>query len=284
MSTARDDTEVQPHPRPLDPTPETGDARLDAIGRLLAILDRLRSPGGCPWDLEQTVGTMAPSLIEEAHEAVEAIEREDDTGTAEELGDILVVLGLICRIASEDERFDFAAAARHAGDKLVRRHPHVFGDVEITGSEHVLENWEKIKAAERKDEKKDSSALAGVPVTMPVLQRAHRISAKAVSCGFRWADDAGALRKVVEEVEELREVFEAEEEDRDRLESELGDVLLAAAFFGNYVGLDPERATRRALRRFEKRFRHMEEAMGERFRGAPLDELMKAWNEAKENT
>lgn len=282
MSTSTDAPETVP--RPLDSTPETGDARLDALARLLAIVDRLRSPGGCPWDLEQTVNSMAPSMIEESFEALEAIECGSDPDTAEELGDTLMVIVLICRIAGEEGRFDLGDAARSVGDKLIRRHPHVFGDVEVTGSEHVLSNWERIKKQERADKQEDASILAGVPLAMPVLQRAHRISAKAVASGFRWDDSAGALRKVREEVDELVEVFEAKELDRDRLESELGDVLLAAAFFGNYVGLDPERATRRALRRFERRFRHMEGAMGDGFHGAPLDELMAAWRRAKEAT
>ncbi|MEW6072961.1 MAG: nucleoside triphosphate pyrophosphohydrolase [Planctomycetota bacterium] len=270
--------------RPLDPPPATGDERLDALARLLAILDRLRAPGGCPWDREQTVDSMGPSLVEEAHEAQEAIERRDDAGTVEELGDLLVAVGLIGRIASEEGRFDVAAAARAAGDKLIRRHPHVFGDVEVTGSEHVLQNWERIKRDERTAAQEDASALAGVPVALPALQRVQRLSAKAIAAGFRWADDAGALQKVAEEVEELREAFAAGPAGRARLESELGDVLLATAIFATYVGIDPERATRRSLRRFEARFRHMEAAMGERFRGAPLDAMMAAWRAAKEST
>lgn len=269
-------------PRPLDPPPTTGDERLDAIAHLLAIVDRLRAPeDGCPWDLEQTVASMAPSLIEEAYETVEAIEKGDDEGTTEEAGDLLMVIALISRIASEGERFDIGAAARAVGDKLIRRHPHVFGDVEVTGSAHAVANWEKIKEDERRSKNVDASALAGVPLALPALQRAHRICAKAVSAGFRWDDAAGAFAKLREEVGELTEEFETGSPDLRRLEEELGDVLLAGAFLGGYLDIDPERATREALRRFEGRFRRMESGLGERLREAPLAELVAAWEKAK---
>ena len=284
MTTTRSGSDTADGTRPLGPTPATGEPRLDALGRLFAIIDRLRAPGGCPWDREQTIDTMAPGLIEEAYEALEAIEQRNEAGTVEELGDVLNVVGLICRIAADEGRFDIGDAARAAGDKLIRRHPHVFGDAKVTGAEHVLENWERIKQAERATQKTDASALAGVPLALPALQRTHRISKKAISAGFRWDDSAGALRKVAEEVAELTEVFESDGDNQHRLESELGDVLLATAIFGTYLGLDPERATRRALRRFEKRFRHMEASLGDGFRGASLDELMAGWRAAKAQT
>ena len=284
--------------RPLDEPSPTGDARLDALARLIAIVDRLREPGGCPWDREQTVASMAPSLVEEAHEAVEAIDRAEaaargvdgegrpggeraDEGTVEELGDLLMVVVLIARIASEERRFDLAAVARAVGEKLIRRHPHVFGDVEVDGSEVAIRNWERIKQAERREKRGDASALAGVPAALPALQRAERIASKAISAGFRWSDERGALAKLVEEVEELRAQMEAPEPDRERLEEELGDVCLAAAFLGRYLGLDPEKATRAALRRFDARFRIVERALGERLRSAPLEELVAAWRAAK---
>ena len=270
-----------PRPRPLDEPPPSGDPRLDALARLLAIVDRLREPGGCPWDREQTVASMAPSLIEEAFEAVEAIDRTDDESVVEELGDLVMVVTLISRIASEAERFDVGAVARAVADKLIRRHPHVFGDVVVDGSEVAFRNWERIKRAERAAKQGDASALAGVPVALPALQRSDRIAAKAISAGFRWSDEAGAFAKLVEEVEELREQLQAPEPDRERVESELGDVLLAAAFLGSYLKLDPEKAARASLRRFEARFRCMERALGERMGAAPLDELLAAWRAAK---
>ena len=195
--------EPEPGPQPLEEPAVTGDPRLDAVARLLAIVDRLRDPGGCPWDREQTVASMGPSLTEEAFEALEAIDRGDDLGTMEELGDLLLVITLIARIASETHRFDVAALAGAVSEKLVRRHPHVFGDVSVDGTEGVLRNWEEIKRAERSEREADTSALAGVPTALPALQRADRLAAKAISAGFRWSDDAGAFAKLTEEVAEL---------------------------------------------------------------------------------
>lgn len=270
----------KPATRPLEEPRPTGDPRLDAVARVLAIVDRLRAEDGCPWDREQTVASMAPSLVEEAHEAVEAIDHGDDRATREELGDLFMVIALIAKIAHQDGgRFDLASVAGTVAEKLVRRHPHVFGEVHVDSSTQAVANWEKIKESERKDAKKDASALAGVPIALPALQRAARISSKAVSAGFKWDDARGALAKVKEEVRELDEAFASG--DTARIESELGDVLLAAAFLGSYLGLDPEKATRTALGRFEQRFRSMEGKLGERLRVAPLAELMQAWEAAK---
>ena len=273
----------------------TGDARVDALARLVAVIDRLRDPeGGCPWDLEQTVESIAPSAVEEAHELVEAIEQGDEAGAVEEAGDVLLVVTLLARIAEQAGRFDLARAAGAASDKLVRRHPHVFGDVSVHDAPHAIANWERIKAGERAAERADASALAGVPVALPALQRADRLGAKAIAAGFRWTDARGALAKLTEEVGELREAAEAawaqsggvagedaDEARRARLESELGDVLLAGALFGRYVGVDPERALRGAVRRFEARFRHMESELAGDLRDAPLPQLLEAWQRAK---
>jgi len=272
-------------PRPLDEPRKTGDPRLDAVARLLAIVDRLRAPDGCPWDREQTVASMAPSLIEEAHEAVEAIDRKDDGETAAELGDLFMVIALIAKIGAQDGgRFDLARVAHAVADKLIRRHPHVFGEVVAGSATQVLANWEKIKEGERREEKKDASALAGVPVALPALQRASRVSAKAIAAGFKWDDETGALAKVREEVRELEHAFAERATAPERVEAELGDVLLAGAFLGQYLGLDPEKATREALRRFEARFRNMEARLGDRLRSSTLPQMMAAWELAKTET
>jgi len=269
-------------PRPLEEPAPTGDARLDGVARLLAIVDRLRDPdGGCPWDLEQTVASMASSLTEEAFEAVEAIDRGDDENTVEELGDLVMVVCLIARIASEGERFDLAAIARAVADKLIRRHPHVFGDVEVDGAEVAVKNWERIKQAERREKETDASALAGVPVALPALQRVDRLGAKAISAGFKWSDMRGALAKLEEEVGELRAELDAPEPDTERVERELGDVLLAGALLGRYLDIDPERATREAARRFEARFRVMERQVEGSLSEKSLEELVAAWTRAK---
>jgi ATP diphosphatase len=274
-----------PRPRPLEEPRKTGDARLDALARVLAIVDRLRAPeDGCPWDLEQTVASLAPSLVEEAHEAVEAIDREDDGETAAELGDLLMVILLTSKVADQAGRFDLARVAGSVAEKLVRRHPHVFGEVKVDNSAQALANWEAIKEGERRSAKTDASALAGVPVALPALQRAARVSAKAISAGFKWDDASGALAKVREEVRELERAFAEREAAPERVEEELGDVLLASAFLGQYLGLDPEKATREALRRFEARFRNMEAQLGERLRSSTLPEMMAAWETAKSAT
>ena len=266
-------------PRPLAPVPSAGEPRTDALRRLLAILDRLRAPDGCPWDLKQTVATLAPSVIEEAHELVEAIESGDERGTVEETGDLLMALLLICRVAEDEGRFSAADAALAVGDKLIRRHPHVFGEAAATDAEGVVANWERIKAAERRAKDEDASALAGVPRALPALQRALRLSAKAVAAGFRWPTPEGALAKVEEELSELRAARKAG--DRARVEAELGDLLMAAAFLGSYLDVDPERATRAALARFEARFRSMEAELGAGAREASLAAWMEAWGRAK---
>ena len=275
-------------PRPLVEPRPTGDRRLDALARVLAIVDRLRASDGCPWDREQTVASLAPSLVEEAHEAVEAIDRASDRHTAAELGDLFMVIALISKVAEQENRFDLATVANAVAEKLVRRHPHVFGEVQVGSSAQALANWEKIKEGERKQDQEDASALAGVPLALPALQRAARIAAKSISAGFKWDDESGALLKLREEVREFEEAYGARKRDPERTPErtaeELGDVLLAAAFLGHYLGIDPEKAARQSLARFEQRFRRMEGEVGERLRSAPLAELMAAWERAKAAT
>lgn len=281
-------------PRPLEAPAPTGEERADALRKLLAIVDRLRAPDGCPWDREQTLKSVAPHLVEEAHELVEAIETGDEAHTIEEAGDLLMGIALLARIAEQAGRFGLADVALGVSDKLVRRHPHVFGDVQAANADEALRNWEAIKRRERADKKEDASALAGVPVALPALQRAHRVGNKAIQAGFRWDDVAGALAKVREEVDELAQEIDAAklvhardakptDAQRERLEHELGDVLIAAAFLGNYLRLDPERSAREALRRFERRFREMEASLGRPLGDASLDEMMAAWRRAKAN-
>lgn len=265
------------------------DARLAAVRRMLEIVDRLRDPGGCPWDREQTVESMAPYAVEEAHELREAIESGDPRAMAEEAGDCLMSVSMIARIASEHGTFDLARACEAVSDKLVRRHPHVFADGDAETAGEVLETWEEIKKAERAGRAEDASALAGVPRTLPALQRAGRVSEKAVAAGFAWEDAAGALAKLGEEVAELEGALGVSSEPltgdrKERVEHELGDVLIAGAFLAQYLGLDPERLCGRALDRFETRFRHMESECGGDLSGRSLDELMRAWSQAKRAT
>lgn len=280
-------------PRPLDPPPPLGEPTLDALAELLAIVARLRDPvDGCPWDLEQTPESLGPSLVEEAHELVAALDGDDVRDVVEEAGDVLMAQFLLCHIAQQQGRFDLAGVAREVSQKLIRRHPHVFGEGHVVDADAALSQWERIKKQERERKraegrwKEDTSALAGVPVALPALQRAARVGAKAMGAGFRWGDARGALAKVHEEVRELEQAF-AEAEAKgdgaalDHVQRELGDVLFAAAQLGNYLKLDPEAAAREAVLRFEARFRRMESELGGRLSGRSLDEMMSAWEQAK---
>jgi MazG family protein len=283
---------TRPAPPAVDPQRAAADPRVVAFARLLAVVDRLRAPDGCPWDRKQTLASMAPYLVEESHEALEAVERGNVAQAAEECGDVLMVVALLCRIGEDEGCFDLGVAAHQIADKLIRRHPHVFADAEAETPERVLVNWEAIKKQERAGKQEDQSAVAGVPVALPALQRAHRLSGKAVAAGFRWDDPRGALAKVHEEVRELDEALAgldltrdgllgADPAQRARVEEELGDVLLAAAFLGRYLDVDPERATRTALRRFESRFRAMESELGGALAGQSLERMLSAWRAAK---
>jgi MazG family protein len=275
----------------VEPSPEL-DRRAVAFARLLSIVDRLRAPDGCPWDRKQTIQSMAPHLVEEAHEVLDAVDGDLDAKIAEEAGDVMMVIALICRIGEEAGRFDLARAAHAVSDKLIHRHPHVFGELTVDSAEQVLVNWEAIKKKEREDKQEDASALAGVPVSLPALQRAQRLCGKAVSAGFRWENVAGAVAKVREEQRELDEALRASGLDRDEkapatpaqraaVEHELGDVILAAAFLAKYLDLDAEKLTRDASRRFERRFRSMESGLKRPLADHSLSELMSAWERAK---
>ena len=274
------------------PRMQTADPRAVATARLLEIVDRLRAPDGCPWDREQTLESMAPHLVEEAHELLEAIERGDEQHAAEEAGDVLMNVAMICRIAEESGRFDLAAVAAGIAEKLVRRHPHVFGDVRAEDPDAALASWEAVKKREREAKEEHASALDGVPASLPALQRARRTCEKAVAAGFRWPGAAGALAKLVEELGELREALAPAElggpgkpelaaDVAARAEEELGDVLLAGAFLGTYLGVDPERACRAAIRRFEARFRRLEDGLDRPMGELELEELVARWRAAK---
>ena len=254
-----------------------------AVGRLLDIMDKLRDPGGCPWDREQTLRTLTPYLLEEAHEVIEAIEAGDPAHHREELGDLLFQVVFQARIAREEGKFDFADVAATIADKLTRRHPHVFGDLTVSGSREVVKNWERIKADERKEKGlAERSAVGGVPVGLPALVRAERLTEKAGAVGFDWPDAKSVLAKVREELNELEEAMAAGQ--RESIENELGDLLFALANLGRWLKVHPEEALRGALRRFENRFHHIEARLREKGsspRSSSLAEMDLLWNEAK---
>ena len=254
----------------------------DAFTKLVDIMARLRAPGGCPWDREQTHASIKPYLIEEAYEVAEAIEDGDFAELRKELGDLLLQVVFHAQMAAEAGHFDAADVVAAINDKMVRRHPHVFADVEVADADEVLRNWAAIKAEERQGDD-DTSALAGVPRGLPALARAHRLGDKAAHTGFDWSDAAGVLDKVDEELAELRAAVAAGA--TAEVEAELGDVLQALASLGRHLGLHAEEALQRANDRFARRFRRLEALAGERGLDLPQQDaaaLEALWQEAKQ--
>ena len=229
------------------------------LSRLLNVMAALRDPrDGCPWDVEQSFATIAPYTIEEAYEVADAISREDWAGLPEELGDLLFQVVYHARMAEEAGRFDFGDVARAIADKMVRRHPHVFGDAAARTVAAQTAAWEAGKQAER-TARRETGALAGVAAGLPALTRAAKITARAARVGFDWPDPAAVLEKLDEEVAELRAELPAG--DADRIEDELGDLLFVAANLARKLSLDPEAALRRATDKFSRRFAAIEAAL-----------------------
>ena len=252
---------------------------MEELDRLAAIMARLRAPGGCPWDREQTHESIRRYVIEEAYEVAEAIDHGDPVELCNELGDLLLQVVFHARMAQEAGQFDLADVCRAISAKLERRHPHVFGDVTVTGVADVLSNWEAIKARERGP---DSSTLDGVPRALPALQRAARIGDKAAAAGFDWRAPAAVLDKLDEERAEVAEALGTG--SSARLEEEIGDLLFAAASFARLSSIDPENALRGAIDRFEERLREMESTVkreGRPLAGCSDTELEDRWQAAK---
>ena len=254
----------------------------EAIERLLGIMERLRGPGGCPWDREQTLKTLRPYVLEETYEVLEAIDAGDSREHCEELGDLLLQIVFQAQLTKEEGQFDFADVAQAISNKLVSRHPHVFGDADVKDAEGVLRQWAALKREEKKAKGRGDSVLEGVPKEMPALARADRLTEKASRIGFDWPDASGARAKVDEELRELDEAIASG--DRDALEHELGDVLFAVANLSRKLGLPPEEALRGTVARFIARFEHIERELARRgvpHGGATLTEMDALWNEAK---
>jgi MazG family protein len=268
----------------------------DAVERLVAIMARLRGPDGCPWDREQTLATLRPYVLEETYEVLEAIDAGDDDAHREELGDLLLQIVFQARIAEEEGRFDLAGVADAISQKLLSRHPHVFGtgsptpdsrpgpgDLAVGDAEGVLRQWAALKRKENEKKGRGKSVLEGVPREMPALARAERLTEKASRVGFDWPDAAGARAKVAEELQELDEAMASG--DRAHVEDELGDVLFALANLARKLGIPPEEALRGALGRFVSRFEHVEGELARRgvpAGGASLAEMDALWDEAKQ--
>lgn len=254
--------------------------KLNSLRALIETVDRLQSPGGCPWDQEQTISSLAQFIVEEGYEVVDAISKNDPKKICEETGDLLQVIVMLCRIAEGEKKFSVAEVAAGVNEKLIRRHPHVFGDVKVSGSGEVLKNWEQIKQTEKKDGE-DKSALAGVPEALPALLRAYRTGEKAARVGFQWKDLEGPLEKVEEEFRELKEEIKAPKPDPERLESEFGDLLFALVTLSRHLKTNPEIALRKTTERFIARFRYVEEHLGKPMKEAKLEEMEALWAKAK---
>jgi len=255
---------------------------------LVEIMARLRAPGGCPWDREQTHDSIKGLAIEEAYELAEAVDQRDDAELASELGDLLMQVVFHSQIASEEKRFDVRDVMRTLAEKLVRRHPHVFGDHEADTSHAVLRNWEAVKAEERRAKGQSEAAasmLDSVSAAVPAVMESLQMTTKVARVGFDWPAVSGALEKLREELAELEaELAAGRERDRRAVEHELGDLLFAAVNVARLAGVDPEVALKGSNRKFRRRFGHIERRLAEQGRApadSTLEEMDALWDEAK---
>jgi MazG family protein len=263
---------------------------------LVALMARLRSPKGCPWDREQTYETLAPMLLEEAYEAFEAVEEAREGRPLElrdELGDLLFQIVFYAQVAHERGEFTINDVTEAIHSKMVRRHPHVFGDAQADDAAEVLRNWEAIKAEEKRQAGQDASRtdlslLDGVSQKAPALMEAHQLATKAARVGFDWQRLEDIFDKLHEEIDELRDAIkhqeESEERDAPRVREEIGDVLFAVTNIARHLGVEPEAALKVTNRKFRRRFRHIElglAARGTSLDAATLDEMEALWQEAK---
>jgi len=261
--------------------------------KLVAVQARLRAPNGCPWDREQTHQTLRTYLIEEAYEVLEALESGDDAKFAEEMGDLLLQIVFHSQIAREEGRFTVAEVIREIHDKMIRRHPHVFGETRAKDSAEVLRNWEQIKAEERradakgksgasKGAPKEASLLDGVSRALPATLEGFQLTRKASRIGFDWEEAGGVFEKLLEETEELKKA--STEQHEPKVEEELGDLLFAAVNLSRFLKIDPEIALKKANAKFSRRFREMERMArksGREFKELPRAEMETLWDAAK---
>lgn len=257
---------------------------MPAVQRLITIMKTLRDPqNGCPWDREQTYATIAPYTLEETYEVLDAISREDFDDLRGELGDLLFQVVFYAQMADEEGRFNFDDVCNAISDKLERRHPHIFGDVKVSGSQEVLANWEQIKTSERA-EKAQHSALDDIPRAMPALMRAHKIQKRCSTVGFDWHTLGPVLDKVYEEIDEVMHEAKQAVIDQQKLEEEMGDLLFATVNLSRHLGSKAEVALQKANDKFERRFRQVEQiiaSQGLEMQDATLDQMEAAWQQIK---
>lgn len=261
--------------RPAIPSPG-----LKPIERLLEIMRILRSPQGCPWDHKQTLITLKEHLVEESHEVLDAIDSNDRSKLCEELGDLLLQVVFQSQIATEEKAFTFDDVAHGIVEKLIRRHPHVFGTVQVSGADEVLKNWEAIKKSEKGDQPR--ATLEGIPRSLPALHKAHLMQKRVARVGFDWENVEGALAKLEEEVAEIREAVAGGETSRIR--EELGDLLFATVNVSRFFGQNAEELLEQTIRKFGRRFQSLEErvhARGHKVSDLSLAQLDEIWEEVK---
>ncbi len=257
------------------------------IEKLEKLVERLRGENGCPWDREQTRETLKPMLIEEAYEVLDALDSQDPVELKDELGDLLFQVVFHAQISRERGEFSLADVIDRSHEKMVRRHPHIFGDADLKTSEDVLKNWEDIKAAEKgiqsaANPESERSLLDGIPSKLPALHRAYQMTSKASRVGFDWTTIEDVIQKLHEEADELLEA--REKQNQAQIVDEAGDLLFVAVNVARFLGVDPETALANSSRKFERRFRHVERSIkkqGREMKNASLEEMDALWNEAK---
>ncbi len=260
----------------------TSESTGQAVAQCVALLARLRGPGGCPWDREQTFDSIKPHTLEETYEVFDAIDRRAWPELRDELGDLLLQVIFYAQIAADESHFSMEDVARGLSAKLVRRHPHIFGDAVAETAADVNRTWERVKAEERAGKPKaNDGVMADVPRFVPALVEARKLGAKAAKVGFDWPDVSGLFDKVQEEVAEVRAELTATP-DPVKVEEEVGDLLFVLTNLSRHLQVDPEQALRKANAKFRRRFGSMEQAAGPEFAALSLDEKEALWAAAKQ--
>ena len=257
----------------------TSQKAAEKFAQLVDIMARLRAPGGCPWDREQTFDTIKPYLLEETYEVMQAIDDRDWPELAEELGDLLLQVVFFSQMAAEEGHFDVSDAIEAINAKMIRRHPHVFGDGDASTAQEVLKKWDEIKATENKAKQKPRGVLANIPRTLPALVEGEHIARKAAGVGFDWDNVGQVFDKLREELGELDAARESG--SQEAVEGEIGDLLFVVINIARFLKVDPEQALRRTNTKFRRRFAHVEEGLGKPAKDATVAEMEALWQDAK---
>ena len=253
-----------------------------SFGRIAEIIDRLKAPDGCLWDRQQKKEDVGRYLMEEVCELIDAIDEDSPDALKEELGDVLFQILFLVKLSEERGEFSISDVVDGVSEKMIRRHPHVFGNTEVNNVEDILSNWKKIKGREGKDEREGGSLLRGIPSSLPLLMTAHKMTGRAAREGFDWRDTNGVIEKIEEEMAELREAVS--DGRKDRIESEIGDMFLSLVNLCRFTQTDPEHALRSSLKKFARRFLFIEETLkkaGHSPRDVSPETLDDLWNTAK---